>query len=57
VDARLADHNAGKARHTSKHRPWRVETHVAFSSREKAAAFERYLKTASGIAFARKRLR
>ena len=54
---RLADHNAGKAKHTSKFRPWRIETYVAFSDHDKALAFERYLKSASGIAFANKRLR
>jgi len=54
---RLADHNAGKVKHTSKFRPWRIETYVAFSDLEKALAFERYLKSASGIAFANKRLR
>ncbi len=54
---RLADHNAGKARHTSKYRPWKIETYLAFSDPDAAVKFERYLKTASGIAFARKRLR
>ena len=54
---RLDDHNAGKAKHTSKFRPWKLETYVAFSDPEKARAFERYLKTSSGIAFANKRLR
>ena len=54
---RLADHNAGKAKHTSKFRPWRLETYCAFSDPSKATAFEQYLKTASGIAFANKRLR
>jgi len=32
-------------------------TYVAFSDEQKAVAFERYLKTASGRAFAKKRLR
>jgi len=54
---RLADHNAGKAKHTSKFRPWRLETYLAFSDPAKALEFEKYLKSASGIAFARKRLR
>lgn len=40
--ARLRVHNAGGCPHTSKHRPWTIETAVAFRSREKAAAFERY---------------
>ena len=55
--ARLADHNAGKSPHTSKYKPWRLVTYIAFSDEAKAIAFERYLKTASGRAFANKRLR
>jgi putative endonuclease len=54
--ARLSEHNAGKAIHTSKFRPWRIVTYVGFSERTKAEAFERYLKSGSGHAFARKRL-
>jgi predicted GIY-YIG superfamily endonuclease len=53
---RLIDHDAGKSAHTSKFRPWRLVTYIAFSSRPKAAAFERYIKSGSGHAFARKRL-
>lgn len=53
---RLADHNAGKSQHTSKYAPWSIVTYVAFSDRNKAEAFERYLKSGSGHAFARKRL-
>jgi putative endonuclease len=37
--------------------PWLLETYLAFSERSQAIAFEKYLQTASGIAFARKRLR
>jgi len=53
---RLAYHNAGKCPHTSKFMPWRIETAVAFRSPEKAAKFERYLKSSSGRAFAKKHL-
>ncbi len=53
---RLGEHNAGKSAHTSKHGPWRIVTYVAFSERSQAEAFERYLKSGSGHAFARKRL-
>ncbi|WP_445216173.1 GIY-YIG nuclease family protein [Bradyrhizobium sp. Pa8] len=52
---RLADHNAGKSPHTSKYMPWKLVTYVAFSDIEKARAFERYLKSGSGHAFAKKR--
>lgn len=53
---RLADHNARKSPHTSKYVPWKLVTYVAFSDRQKAEAFERYLKSGSGHAFAKKRL-
>ena len=53
---RLRRHNAGEVAHTSKFRPWRIKTAIAFSDRERAAAFESYLKSASGRAFAKKRL-
>ncbi|HEY4204608.1 MAG TPA: GIY-YIG nuclease family protein [Xanthobacteraceae bacterium] len=54
--ARLTKHNAGEVTHTSKHKPWRVKTYLAFSDEKQAFAFERYLKSASGRAFAKKRL-
>jgi putative endonuclease len=54
---RFKEHNDGKSPHTAKYLPWVLETYVAFSVRTQALAFERYLKTASGIAFSRKRLR
>jgi predicted GIY-YIG superfamily endonuclease len=54
--ARLAEHNAGKSPHTAKFMPWRLVTYMAFSDRAKAFAFEAYLKSGSGHAFARRRL-
>jgi putative endonuclease len=57
VPARLAKHNAGEVAHTSKYRPWRLKTYVAFSDEKQAFAFEKYLKSGSGRAFAKKRLR
>jgi predicted GIY-YIG superfamily endonuclease len=55
VDTRLKKHNDGAVPHTSKFRPWKVRTYVAFSDELKALAFEKYLKSASGRAFATKR--
>ena len=52
---RLAAHNAGRSSHTSKYRPWRLVTYIAFDTRPRAAAFEKYLKSGSGQAFALKR--
>ena len=54
--SRFSAHNAGRSPHTAKYKPWRLVTYVAFSER-KAVEFERYLKSASGRAFANKRLR
>ena len=56
VQARLAKHNAGDVSHTAKFRPWKLRTFVAFTDDALAVAFERYLKSGSGRAFARKRL-
>ena len=54
LQARLVKHNQGGCPHTAKDRPWRLETAIAFASREKAAAFEQYLKSGSGREFARR---
>jgi putative endonuclease len=56
VLARLAKHNAGEVAHTSKYRPSQLKTYVAFSDEKQAFAFEKYLKSGSGRAFAKKRL-
>jgi len=52
LEARLKAHNVGTVSHTAKFRPWQIETAVAFRSRKKAVAFEKYLKSHSGRAFA-----
>jgi len=54
--ARLKAHNSGKSPHTAKFKPWRLVTYIAFSDEARAVAFERYLKSHSGRAFAKKRL-
>jgi predicted GIY-YIG superfamily endonuclease len=53
---RFDDHNTGQSPHTAKFKPWRLVTYIAFSDRTNAEAFERYLKSGSGHAFAKKRL-
>ena len=53
---RLSDHNAGRSRHTAKFKPWELSWYCAFRDKYKALEFERYLKSHSGRAFARKRL-
>jgi predicted GIY-YIG superfamily endonuclease len=52
--SRVRSHNAGRVPHTSKFKPWRLKTYVAFTDRFRAAEFERYLKSSSGRAFLKK---
>jgi putative endonuclease len=56
IDGRLDDHNKGKSPHTNKFKPWKMIYYCAFNNKKKALDFEKYLKTASGIAFRNKRL-
>ena len=53
---RLREHNQGKSSHTAKFSPWKLISYIAFADRAKAETFERYLKSGSGHAFAKKRL-
>jgi putative endonuclease len=53
---RVGDHNAGRNVSTKPFRPWTLEAYLAFSDREQALEFERYLKTSAGKAFAKKRI-
>jgi predicted GIY-YIG superfamily endonuclease len=54
VVARLEWHNAGRCHHTAKHRPWELVVAMEFANEDRALAFERYLKSGSGRAFARR---
>lgn len=56
LNARLKAHNSGQVPHTAKYKPWRIKTTIAFTDRAKALDFEKYLKSPSGRAFAKKRL-
>jgi putative endonuclease len=55
LKSRLKAHNAGESKHTSKYFPWKLVSYHAFENKRKAQAFEYYLKTGSGAAFANKR--
>ena len=48
---RLAEHNSGKNFHTQRYLPWKLALAVWFEDSNKAARFERYLKSGSGLAF------
>lgn len=56
LKARLSKHNSGSVTHTAKYQPWRIKTYVAFTDEARALAFEKYLKSGSGRAFAKARL-
>jgi predicted GIY-YIG superfamily endonuclease len=56
INSRLKDHNKGKSQHTNKYKPWKLVYYCVFKDKKKALNFEKYLKTASGIAFRNKRL-
>jgi putative endonuclease len=51
---RLSEHNAGKCHHTVKFMPWKVHVYIAFKEMNLAQEFERYLKSGSGHAFAKR---
>ena len=54
---RLTDHNASRSAHTAKFKPGKLVWYCAFPDKYKALEFEKYLKSHSGRAFAKKRLR
>ena len=57
VARRLAEHNAGQCSHTACDGPWFVDVSIEFADERRAVAFERYLKSGSGVAFAQRHLR
>ena len=52
---RLETHNSGGSLHTKSYRPWTLITFLGFNDKHQAAAFEKYLKSGSGRAFAKRR--
>ena len=54
VHSRLADHNAGRCPHTARNRPWHLHVTIELPDERRAAAFEHYLKSGSGRAFAKR---
>ena len=53
---RISDHNCGTTTSTKKFKPWDLVVYVTFQDERKAIEFEKYLKSCSGRAFAKKRL-
>ena len=56
VEDRLIRHNRGEISSTSKYGPWNIIHFSAFVTREKAAAYEKYLKSGSGRTFRQRHL-
>lgn len=52
IRARLSAHNRGDSIHTAAGRPWRIVVVMQFADAGRAQAFERYLKSGAGRAFA-----
>ena len=51
---RLKQPNSSSSPHTKKHQPWKPVVVVRFEDGAKAEAFERYLESGSGHAFAKR---
>ena len=54
LKSRLKQHNAGEVFHTAKYKPWKIKNYFTFEDHKKAHAFESYLKSGSGRAFAKR---
>ena len=54
VQTRLADHNAGRCPHGAGRRPWQLHVVFEFPDEPRAIRFDRYLKSGSGRAFAKR---
>jgi len=52
----LKKHNEGGSIYTSDYKPWKLVSFVGFDEESKAIDFEKYIKSGSGYAFAKKRL-
>ena len=53
INQRLTIHNEGGSIYTAKYAPWFLHGYVAFKEKSKAIAFEKYLKSGTGKAFAK----
>lgn len=54
VPARIIAHNQQGTSHTRKHRPWKLVVALEFADSDGAIRFEKYLKSGSGRAFAKR---
>ena len=57
LERRLKEHDETSSDHyTYRHRPWKLETYIAFQNHSAAKELEAYLKTGSGRVFLRRHL-
>ena len=54
ITRRIDAHNNGGSIYTEKYRPWILLSYTLFMEESKAIDFEKYLKSGSGKAFAKK---
>ena len=54
VNARVSEHNTGRCPHTASRGPWARHVIIEFPDEGRAVRFERYLKSGSGRAFAKR---
>jgi predicted GIY-YIG superfamily endonuclease len=54
VSQRIEEHNAGHCSHTARDRPWHRHVVIELPDQDRAVRFERYLKSGSGRAFAKR---
>ena len=56
LDIRILEHQTSLSGYTSEHGPWQLTVAIQFRDATRAFLFERYLKTGSGRAFAKRHL-
>jgi putative endonuclease len=56
IKERVQKHNEGGSVYTSDYKPWKLVSFVGFDDEAKGLEFEKYIKSGSGYAFAKKRL-
>jgi putative endonuclease len=54
IERRLSVHNSGGSVYSASLRPWELVTAIEFANPASAVAFEKYLKSGSGRAFAKR---
>lgn len=56
INKRIREHNQKTSKYSSTKSPFNLKWYCVFNEKEKASKFEKYIKSGSGYAFARKRL-